>query len=567
MANQGRKDRMRAETRNHVLASLLTGSAAGLTAFFALGFQAIFPPHQISWILKHTDTVRYYDTAMMFVGWEYFRHSPWQIPPGLNPNYGLELGSSIVYSDSIPLLAFPCKLLSPWLGADFQYFGIWILLCLVLQGAFAASLAARFVSWLPARLLLALFFVFSPVLLQQGWEQYSLMAQWLVLWAIDLFLTPRRQRVRWMWLLPAALAVMSSFYFAPMVLLIWAADAVKSLFQRTLQPRWLAVEFAALSATVLFTMWLCGFFVLPTASAQSTGFGTYGINLLGPIDPWGTSLFLQRQPHSPVWHAEGFAYLGMGMIFMCVIAIYESIRRPEPLRTILPLTPLAAAMAIMAVFALSNQVAFGGRIILNLGDFWGPLGPIFRGSGRLFWPAYDGIWLGASYLVLRGLRAPAATAVLAFLLAVQLIDSSPASAMLLHHNTADGTWRSPLEDTFWTSAASRYRRVVVVPSMADMPVYPIAQWGAENQIATNIVRVNRQPAPEAIDRGSQSRSADLRADHPDRLTLYVIPDVRLFAELASDLTKEHWTGRVDGYNVIAPYWRSPGDTGAAGRVP
>jgi Family of unknown function (DUF6311) len=547
-------ERGRAEVREQALSSFLTGSAAGLAVFFALGFNAIFPPRYVSWILHQTDADRLNDTAMMFVGWDYFRHTPWQFPPGLNPNYGMEAGSAIVYSDSIPMLAFPFKLLSPWLSADFQYFGIWDLLCLLLQGIFAAWLARRFISGLPGRLLFALFFVFSPVLMQQAWGQYSLMAQWILLWGIDLYLTERTTRVRWVWLLPAALAVMSSFYFVPMVLLIWAADAIKSCLERTALLRWLAVECAAVAATVLVMMWVCGFFAIGVGSAQANGFGTYGANLLGMIDPWGTSLFLQRQPHSPIWQGEGFSYLGLGMLLMCAIGVYSWISKPVPIRALLRLAPLAMAMAVMAIFSLSNQIAFGSHIILNLHNFWGPLGPIFRGSGRLFWPAYYGIWLGATCLAVRGLRPSAATAVLAVLLAIQLVDSFPSYAILLRHNATYETWRSPLQDRFWTAAARNYRQIVEIQPEIKMPVYPIAYFGAEHGIPTNIVHVNRQPASDITDAVNESRLAALREDRPDAQTLYIIPDDDLFQQIAARLAKRHGAFLIDGYNIIAPDW-------------
>ena len=68
-----------------------------------------------------------------------FRRSAWTWPPGLSPDYGLQFSSSIVFSDSVPLLAIPLKLLSPLLPAVFQYTGWWVLVCLVLHvwGAFA----------------------------------------------------------------------------------------------------------------------------------------------------------------------------------------------------------------------------------------------------------------------------------------------------------------------------------------------------------------------------------------------------------------------------------------------
>ena len=44
-----------------------------------------------------------------YLGWMFFRNSPWTFPIGLNPTYGLDFSNSIVFSDSIPLMAFLFK--------------------------------------------------------------------------------------------------------------------------------------------------------------------------------------------------------------------------------------------------------------------------------------------------------------------------------------------------------------------------------------------------------------------------------------------------------------------------
>ena len=72
-----------------------------------------------------------------YVGWVFFRYSPWTFPIGLNPTYGLEFSNSIVFSDSIPLMAFLFKAIRFALPETFQYLGIWTLSCFMLQAYFA----------------------------------------------------------------------------------------------------------------------------------------------------------------------------------------------------------------------------------------------------------------------------------------------------------------------------------------------------------------------------------------------------------------------------------------------
>ena len=73
------------------------------------------------------------DPPQLWLGWTYFRHAPWAMPPGANPDYGLELGSAIYFADAIPLLALPLKALRGLVEVP-QYVGPWLLACGVLQG-------------------------------------------------------------------------------------------------------------------------------------------------------------------------------------------------------------------------------------------------------------------------------------------------------------------------------------------------------------------------------------------------------------------------------------------------
>ena len=88
-------------------------------------------PENLSWIFGRFDPPQHY------LGWVFYRYSPWSFPIGLNPNFGMDISSSIVYTDSIPIMAIFFKLLSPILPQVFQYFGIWLLLCFLLQAWFA----------------------------------------------------------------------------------------------------------------------------------------------------------------------------------------------------------------------------------------------------------------------------------------------------------------------------------------------------------------------------------------------------------------------------------------------
>ena len=554
--------------REDVLRVLL-GAIAGLAVFFSYGFDHCLSPRYIGWLLHDTQGGPqnwYYDPGTSYVGWQYFRHAPWQFPPGTNRAYGMEFASSIVFSDSCPVFSFLFKPFSHWLGSNFQYVGIWVLTCFLMQGIFGALLASKVVRGALPTFLVAAFFAFSPVLQERAWTEYFEMAHWLVLWGIYLYFTERSGPLRWEWIFPVALAVNSHFYFVPMVLSLWAADVVKSLFRRTLTFRFFLAEGALVAATLFACMWLAGYFLVSVKDTQTNAFGIFAANLLGFIDPWGNSQFLRPQPHSPVWKGEGYCYLGLGMILLCAIALFEWIRRPVQWKAVLYALPVMVVLAGLAAFSLSNTVALGSHVVLKLHDFWGRLGPIFRASGRMTWPAFYGIYLGAFYLALRGMRPWKTSVVLAVLLSIQIADLWPNYLTMHDRYATTRTWTFPLTDGFWRPAMRRYKQVVVVPSGHILPYIPLAYLGAKYQIPTNAAYINRYPGTDVIGPISDARLQNLLNDRLDPDTLYVIPETGRFCTIARGLSKEHGIGRINQYNIIAPDWFAGGKPAGAGSV-
>jgi hypothetical protein len=526
------------------------GCLLGLITYFALGFNHLLAFHKIGWIFSFSVKEPYWDPATYFLGWNYFRHAPWGWPPGANPSYGMEFGASIAFADAIPIMAFICKPFSHWLGDNFQYIGLWILICCLLQGLFGMLVASRIVDRLVPKILIAGFFLAPVAMLDQTWNQYSKMGHWLVLWGLYLCLSERRGRIRWVWPILAALAVTTNFYMTPLVLTLWIADAVKAAIVQSRRVPWLLVEGVAVCAAVLGVMDATGYFLIPAKSSLTEDFGKFATNLLGPIDPWWNSFFFKGLPKSPYWLAEGDCFLGFGVILLTAMAVYELLRAGIPRRALLINAPLTIGALGLTLFSLSNKIAFGSHVLV-IPWLWGGLGRTFRASGRMIWPPYYAFYLLVFYLVTRSLRPWRATAVLAAALLLQVVDFSPLYTSLRSFNLQRREWVSPLKDPFWARAMTKYHAIVVTPSGALFHYEPIAYLGSEHQVPTNACSLARIPPLGTI---SAERESALRANHPNPEFLYIVPDSAYFAELVRGLGKEHGVGRINGYNVIAPYW-------------
>jgi hypothetical protein len=545
-----------------ILASL--GAMIGLGAFFLLGFNQLVPVHHAGWLLGPTKADPYYDTGTTFLGWHFFRHAPWKWPLTLNHSYGLEFGSSVVYSDSIPLLAVFFKIFSPWLGPVFQYVGLWVLVCFVLQGMFGALLGSRVLAGWVGPLIVSAFFALSPVMLERAWTEYPEMGHWIILWGLYLCLTPRNSGIRWAWLAPVFFAIGIEFYLTPMVLALWAADAMMAAIQAKKISRHLVFEAAAVCFTVFICMSGFGYLVLSSQSAATNDFGKFSMNLLGPVDPWDWSNFLKRCKQSPYHEGEGYDYMGLGVLVLAVMAIFSLFRNPPPLRRWLRIWPLVFVVAGLALFSLSNQIAVGDHVLI-LPNFWFRLGGIFRASGRMFWTPYYALWLGIFYLVTRELKPWAAALLLALAFGVQYADSAQMYQWMREKNEVHFTWRSPLKDPFWDAAVQKYREIVVVPSGYMLQYVPLAYLAANNNMSTNAVYVNRFAA-EPIKATSAHRLQRLMSDQPSDRVLYIVPEQGRFDVLSQHLDSRHGFGQIDGYNVIAPYWLTDGKPAGPGNL-
>ena len=286
----------------------VAAALAGVALFFFLFDPRLLDPGYVAWLMDG-------DPGTMYLGWRFFRAEDWGWPPGAMHAYGLDIASSIVYTDSIPLVALPAKLISAWLPTTFQYFGWWMLACYALQGWFGGMLADLAAERPLQRLAIALMFVASVPIMDRAIGHYALMSHWLVLWALWLALRPHRDHATLAWTAVACLASLVHAYLLYLVLAIWVADVVR---RRHFDPEPRTSFAAAFRHVVVvgialwIAMTIAGYFTLPR-SAISGGveyYGRFATNLNAFFNPQWGSRFLPAWPVIPGSELEGQAYLG-----------------------------------------------------------------------------------------------------------------------------------------------------------------------------------------------------------------------------------------------------------------
>lgn len=526
----------------------------GLVSFFlVLGWRILIPTN-VAWLAKN-------DPATFYLGWGFFRQTKWMWPPGANPNYGLDLGSSIFYSDSIPLVAIVAKLFSAWLPTPFQYWGIWLLLCFMLQAFFGWKLAELLTSRFWPKFFSSCLFVFAPPFLFRLNFHYSLCAQWLILASLYLCLQ-RSSYPRWYWwIVIGTLAAGIHSYIFAMVFFLWIADMIRRLFfdkAPLVNLGFEAVFFVGISIVVL---WISGFFLVQKG-LDSWGLGDAHMNLLSLINsknsPIGGkwSYVLPRGP-SDSFDFEGFNYMGLGIIFLSGFWLYSTLSYRHFEKWDWQWFPLICILSFLTIFALSNRIAFGHYILLTYS-----VPHIFealRSSGRMFWPVF---YAGLFFLI-RGLLKThgyrTSLWVLGFATVIQILDTS-AGWLIVRHNRNDSygsTWNSPLQSEFWDKASSHYKYIYLVPSSIDAPKYyqTFAYYALQHGMGTDGAYLARID-PFKVASHNHKILMELSTGDFEPQTLYILdPDNAALAKNHihpdSDLLDT-----IDGFTVLAPGWKT-----------
>ncbi|WET42227.1 DUF6311 domain-containing protein [Citrobacter enshiensis] len=330
------------------------------------------------------------DAAQHWIGWEFFRHTPLlQWPIGKNYGYGIQLHNSIVYTDSIPIFSVFFKIFSGMVPVEFQYTGLWLLLCFCLQGFFSFTLIKKITGNDIYSLLASIIFVISIPFIDRIGGHFALAAHWLILWALCLYFNREFTFKNWI-----ALLIFSSWvhaYLLAMTLTIWILDITNKVYQKKISTKAIILHIVLSFSLLLLAMYSIGYFTI-SGSFSSGGFGYYKLNLNSIINPYyGPFSSIINPLPAGKGEYEGLNYIGAGVMLLLVFSIFGVKRTKknisDELSTHIPLLLLSIALTI---YALSNVISWGNDILLEyyIPNFMKSITNTFRASGRFFWIVY-----------------------------------------------------------------------------------------------------------------------------------------------------------------------------------
>lgn len=525
----------------------------GILACLLIAGPKILNPGYIEWLMGG-------DPLKDYLGWAIFRETSWLFPIGLNPNYGLDIGSSIVYSDSIPLLAIFFKLFKSILPEPFQYFGFWTLLCLILQYWFGQKIISLFTKNQLVIFIAAGIFLFSPMMMWRIGLHEALVAHFLILAALYLNFKKSDANLSLKWAALLATSILVHFYIFSMVIALWLPSLLDRAFRFGKNYFFkLISEFLLTTLLLALISWQAGYFEVSTSSASEWGYGQFRFNLLSPLYPMGWSKF--NLVPTIFQDFESFNYVGLGSMFILALGVYFCWRSRSLIANFIREHKFfILSLIFLLIYAVSNNVSIGSLTYnIQLPSSWAPYLNILRHSNRMFWPVFYALLTGSIFLIIHNIKSSNFVAIIFIAaLLLQISDTSPGwiwlRNSLMFPNPPE--YGMPLQNRFWSDAAKRYKKVIRIPIQNKPSSWGVfADYASKYSLGTNSVYLARA-SKEKIEEENIALSSILKSGKFDTDTLYIIDD---WKNLQADITynkNSDLLARIDGFNVLAPNWKN-----------
>ena len=452
------------------------------------------------------------DSGWHWINWLFFREtSIFQFPIFENYNYGMELSSSIAINDSLPIMALIFKPLSFILPFDFQYFGLWILICFILQGQLGLILLRKVTNNEFLSLLGACFFILAPPFLWRLWGHYSLMAHWLIILGIIIFYSSNFNLRNWILLL--ILTALVNAYILAIILSIFILDLIyRTRIEGFRSKDSFLIFFKAFSLLIL-SLYVFGYFS-NGASIGSGGYSLYRANLntfFNDNDFWA---YILPDIGSIPNDYEGFAFLGVGIIVLLFISLYEVFKNKLLLNTIFSKKNiyLLSLSILLFLFAITNKITLGTLVLFefDLPEFFKIFTRPLRSSGRMVWLLFYLIYCAIFFILANSKHLQSYKYLLPILLVIQIFDTGAAASNFrfkmsdtraynlkpyINSNdpkniaivkTLNSFWDSPLVSPEWIKIKDNYKKIIYVyPRNRPENAYPLVYFAAKNKLATN----------------------------------------------------------------------------------
>lgn len=333
------------------------------------------------------------DVGTYVTGLRFYIHDEWRFPLYFVQTMNFPDGANIVFTDSLPLLALPAKIIYKCTGLEWNYFGHWIIISNILFSVAVAalldSLNARSLRLLAIVLCLA--FAVFPYLTRTF--HIALSSHFLILTGLSFYFYAQSRwtaRKAFGWFLAiVTISLLVHFYLFVFTVLIAVCCFVDLYLRKKVSIKNMSLYALCALTAILAVMFCMGYFALDRNKTYSSfGMtGIYSMNILSPVTPV-QSLFFRDLPYKDPTgkqFTEGMNYLGLAVIGLCVFTL---IRYHGDIKKTIRLHPgLFVLCLVLLVFSFSNKIYFAQKLLLTI-----PLIPgiqtlygTLQSTGRFFW--------------------------------------------------------------------------------------------------------------------------------------------------------------------------------------
>jgi hypothetical protein len=443
-----------------------------------------------SWIMAGYDEN---DILQHYAGWLAFRASDWDFPIGMANKMAVGDGTFISFTDSIPWIAIIFKIFRSILPETFQYFGIYTLLCYMLQGFAGFKILYYTTKNLKYSLAGTILFCFSPILMERAFRHTALGSQWLILFSIYIYFKHRDIFSYIHYVLLILLEILSVGihpYFLPMI----ACFSLLCLFQDIYRKKWGSVLFFLAGLIVSYAAgYLIG--ALGTGvSVERIGYGYFSMNINAILNPdsrggYTWSYFLKTRPQT-LGNYDGFNYLGIGIIllaFMVFFLLLSFSSWHSTIRSLKNYVPLIIICIFLFCFSISNTITWNDKILITipLPEILQKICDIFRASSRLFYPVYYLIYiflLTCLWYNRYDIKQKSLTIMLTTIIIVQLCDLH--QVIIQKHMSMNEAQKqnSILQDDILSLVGDTHNEILL--DNCDFDLHPLAIWAFKHNMNT-----------------------------------------------------------------------------------
>ncbi len=502
---------------------LLISGIIGAIAFLLIYGPEVLDVTNDRWLISRAG-----DLSAHHIGWLYYRDAPWQFPIGLQEGITYPYKFSVVYMDSIPVFALFFKLISPFLPASFQYFGLYGLFTYILQAVLGCILVYNFTKDTKASVIGSVFFTMSSVVIQRMLGHSALAFHPIILLAMicyfnrDNVIKKKRDIVYWSLMLSLACSVQA--YFVPMIFAFMTAFYLPELISKEWYKGCIKMAISAL--ITVFVMYVWGYFYGAHKLSEG-GLGAFNSNINALFNDQGNSLIaslMGKTASGGIW--EAYAYLGVGIFILAAIALCDIVQKGRYKEFKKKHIPIVCLVVIFVLVSIVPVIRFGEYTILELKmpQVLERLFGTFRANGRFMWPVMYLVMTGAIVYVICNFKNKALYIMMACLM-VQILDLSPACAAQRDRISILTKSEGKISSDIWKELKKKEVFFFYEPVGGPMDVTTaLGKYANDHDMVMNDFYTSRKDNEEIAKDKMKERDEILKGN-PDKDKLYVFSEM------------------------------------------